>query len=61
MLQDAVYPEEKDEPICDKIHSFCAVPTNPPSVQWQTKNNICNSNYDKPGNFWNNLFNTNLL
>jgi hypothetical protein len=44
MQQDAVYPEEKNEPICDKIHSFCAVPTNPPSVQWQTKTNICNSN-----------------
>ena len=38
--QYGVYPDVKDEPICDKIHNVCTVPTNPPSVQWRNQNQI---------------------
>ena len=37
--QHTVYPDEKKEKKCETIENiktFCAVPTNPPSVQWQS-------------------------
>jgi hypothetical protein len=38
--QALVYPNPDKKPMCDEIAGFCGVPTNPPSVHWQSLRNI---------------------